>query len=252
MTEKEIITGSDEKISANITDHGFKGIKDMPEVERPREKLISKGPGSLSNAELLALLLGGGTRELSALSLAERLLSVDSTGILFLADCSSEELCRIRGIGPARSAVLMAAVELGRRICERPAPGRVSVSDPTAIADLFMHSMRYMKKECFKVLLLNIKNEIISVEEVSIGSLSGTEAHPREVFALPLKRAAASVVLVHNHPSGDPQPSRADIEITERLSMAGEILGIEVLDHVIIGDGRFLSLRQEGYIKKTA
>lgn len=252
MTEKEKNTGTDRASDLCIVQDRHTGIKNMPADERPREKLLSRGAGALSNTELLALLLGSGTKEHSALALAERVISADRTGIRFLADCSSEELCQIRGIGPARAAVLMAAAELGRRICERPAEGRVTVSDPESIADLFMHSMRYMKKECFRVLLLNIKNEIISIEEVSTGSISGTEAHPREVFALPLKRGAASVVLVHNHPSGDPRPSRADIEITERLSIAGNILGIEVLDHVIIGDGVFRSLRQEGYIKKTA
>ncbi len=222
-----------------------RAMKNLPEKERPREKLLMNGAESLSNAELLAVLLGSGTKNMSALALAERVLSVDSSGLLFLNDCTPEELRSMEGIGPAKAAVLIAAAELGRRLMTTPRRKIANVSSPEEISALFMQKMRYLKKECFKVLLLNVKNEIISIEDVSSGSLMNTEAHPREVFAAPLRRGAANVILVHNHPSGSPKPSREDIELTQRLDWAGQILGIGVLDHIIIGDGVYTSLKRE-------
>lgn len=222
------------------------GIKNLPPSERPREKLFRNGAESLSNAEILALLLGSGTRRQSALALAEHILSVDPSGLRFLRECSPEELCRIDGVGPARAAVLLAASELGRRLGTMPGEKRVDVSDSYDVAALFMEDMRYLKKETFRVLLLNAKNEIIMIDEVSIGSLVMTDANPREVFFNPLRRGAASVILVHNHPSGNPEPSQSDLILTEKLSAAGDLLGIEVLDHIIIGDGRFFSMKGAG------
>lgn len=221
-------------------------IREMPEAERPREKIFSSGVSSLSNTELVAVLIGSGTRESSALDLASRVLSADSSGILFLRDASPEELCTVKGIGAAKAAVLLAAAELGRRIMTAPRNRKISVSTPDETAALFMEDMRYLRKEHFRVLLLNVKNEIISLEDVSIGSISSSEAHPREVFADAVRRGAANVILVHNHPSGSPAPSMADIELTRRLEEAGRILGIQVLDHIIIGDGRFVSMKREG------
>ena len=225
--------------------HAHTAMKDLPATERPREKLFTNGAASLSNAELLAILLGSGTRSQSAVSLAERVLAADSSGILFLNDCTPEELCSIDGIGPAKSAALIAAAELGRRLTTTPREKQANVSSPDEISKLFMQNMRYLKKECFKVLLLNIKNEIISIEDVSTGSLMSSDAHPREVFAAPLRRGAANVILVHNHPSGNPKPSQDDIELTRRLSWAGDIMGIHVLDHIIIGDGEYTCLKRE-------
>ena len=220
-------------------------MKDLPEAERPREKLFINGPASLSNAELLAILLGSGTRSQSAVSLAERVLAADGSGILFLNDCTPEELCSIEGIGPAKSAALIASAELGRRLTTTPREKQANVSSPDDISKLFMQNMRYLKKECFKVLLLNVKNEIISIEDVSVGSLMSSDAHPREVFAAPLRRGAANVILVHNHPSGSSRPSQDDIDLTQRLSWAGDIMGIHVLDHIIIGDGEYTSMKRE-------
>jgi DNA repair protein RadC len=235
-------------IQDNIKNTNHTVLKSLPAMERPREKLNAYGASSLSNAELLAILLGTGTQGSSALSLAERILSADSSGMLFLNDCTPEELCRIEGVGPAKSAVLIAAAELGRRLTTAPRQRKINASMPEDIAALFMQKMRYLKKECFKVLLLNIKNEIISIEEISIGSLSCSEAHPREVFAPALRRGAANVILVHNHPSGSPEPSQTDIELTKRLIWAGKILGISVLDHIIIGDGIYTSMKREKLI----
>ena len=234
---------ADEK-SAGKT-HAHTSMKDLPEAERPREKLFINGPASLSNAELLAILLGSGTRSQSAVSLAERVLAADGSGILFLNDCTPEELCSIEGIGPAKSAALIASAELGRRLTTTPREKQANVSSPDDISKLFMQNMRYLKKECFKVLLLNVKNEIISIEDVSVGSLMSSDAHPREVFAAPLRRGAANVILVHNHPSGSSRPSQDDIDLTQRLSWAGDIMGIHVLDHIIIGDGEYTSMKRE-------
>ena len=225
--------------------HVHTSMKDLPEAERPREKLFINGPASLSNAELLAILLGSGTRIQSAVSLAERVLAADGSGILFLNDCTPEELCSIEGIGPAKSAALIASAELGRRLTTTPREKQANVSSPDDISKLFMQNMRYLKKECFKVLLLNVKNEIISIEDVSVGSLMSSDAHPREVFAAPLRRGAANVILVHNHPSGSSRPSQDDIDLTQRLSWAGDIMGIHVLDHIIIGDGEYTSMKRE-------
>ena len=218
-------------------------IKEMPKDERPRERLVRNGAEVLSNAELLAILLGSGDRNASAVMLAERLLSTDPSGIRFLTECSPEELCSIKGIGPAKAAILIAAVELGKRIMSTSGTSRVNIKSPDSVAAIFMEKMRYLKKENFNVLLLNTKSEIIAVDHVSVGSLSSAEAHPREVFSNALKRSAAGVILVHNHPSGNPEPSSADIALTKRLSEAGNILGIEVLDHIVIGDGIYVSMK---------
>lgn len=236
--------GSADGKSAGKT-YAHTSMKDLPEAERPREKLFINGPASLSNAELLAILLGSGTRSQSAVSLAERVLAADGSGILFLNDCTPEELCSIEGIGPAKSAALIASAELGRRLTTTPREKQANVSSPDDISKLFMQNMRYLKKECFKVLLLNVKNEIISIEDVSVGSLMSSDAHPREVFAAPLRRGAANVILVHNHPSGSSRPSQDDIDLTQRLSWAGDIMGIHVLDHIIIGDGEYTSMKRE-------
>ncbi len=221
-------------------------IREMPVSERPREKLFEKGASALSNTELVAILLGSGTRKQSAVELAARLLAEDQSGILYLSGASPEELCSIEGIGPAKASVLIAAAEFGRRVMTAPRERRVSASSPGEVAALFMEEMRYLKKEHFRVLLLNVKNEIITMENVSIGSISSSDAHPREVFSSAVKRGAASVILVHNHPSGSPEPSEADRILTERLVEAGKIMGIQVLDHIIIGDGEYISMKSEG------
>ena len=224
-------------------------LKDLPEMERPREKLLRYGASSLSNAELLALLLGNGTRGSSALALAEGLLSSDSSGLLFLNDCTPEELCSIGGIGSAKAAVIIAAAELGRRLTATPREKSGEITSPDQIAPIFMQSMRNLKKESFRVLILNTRNEIISTEVVSTGSLQSAEACPREVFYQPLRRGAASVILVHNHPSGNPEPSAQDLLLTRRLIMAGDILGIKVLDHIVIGDGIYTSMKEESLVE---
>lgn len=221
-------------------------IKTMPKEERPREKLLFNGKEFLSNSELLAILLRTGSRKRSALDIAQEILGWNEKGILFLEECSPEELSRMPGIGTAKACQILAAIELGKRIATHPRKKRREITNPDDIVQLFMEKMRYYKKEHFIVLLINAKGQIIEETEASIGDLCSTLIHPREVFCQAVKRSAASVLFVHNHPSGDPQPSSQDIETTKRLVEAADILGIHVLDHIIIGDGRYISLKSKG------
>ena len=223
-------------------------IKSLPVDERPIEKSIYQGISHLSNAELIAVILGSGYRDKSAIGLAEDVLALNSNGISYLSDCTVEELTGIKGMGIIKSSRLVAAVELGKRISSAPKPNAFCISCADDVAKLFMEDMRYSKREIFKVLLLNAKGEIISVEVVSIGELTSTLVHPREVFTQAVKKSAASVIFVHNHPSGDPTPSEDDLNSTKALVEAGKLLRIMVLDHLIIGDGRYLSLKTLGYI----
>lgn len=223
-------------------------IKQMPSEEKPREKLLREGSDRLSTTEILAILINSGTKEISALEIAAQLLSIDKRGVRFLAECSPEELSRIKGMGQAKICTVLAAVELGKRIAAAPVRGRNLIRSSSDIADLFMEKMRYYKKEHFVSLMINAKGEIIEETEVSIGDLCSSSTHPREVFVDAVKRSAGSVVFLHNHPSGDPSPSDTDIQTTKRLIEAGTILGIPVLDHIIIGDGVYVSMKAMGLI----
>ena len=223
-------------------------IKQMPSEEKPREKLLREGSDRLSTTEILAILINSGTKEISALEIAAQLLSIDKRGVRFLAECSPGELGRIKGMGQAKICTVLAAVELGKRIAAAPVRDRNLIRSSSDIADLFMEKMRYYKKEHFVSLMINAKGEIIEETEVSIGDLCSSSTHPREVFVDAVKRSAGSVVFLHNHPSGDPSPSDTDIQTTKRLIEAGTILGIPVLDHIIIGDGIYVSMKAMGLI----
>ncbi|QEK13627.1 JAB domain-containing protein [Crassaminicella thermophila] len=216
----------------------------MAESERPREKLLMSGANALSNAELLAILIRTGTKETSAIDLSQRILSASDDGLRYLADCTIEELSQIKGIGVAKACQVVAAIELGKRLAMSSAKAKININSPRDIVKIFMEEMRYYKKEYFKIMLLNTKNEIISIENISIGSLNSSLVHPREVFVRAIRKSAASLVLIHNHPSGNPKPSNEDIKITQRLIEAGKIIGIEILDHIIIGDGIYISLKE--------
>jgi len=222
-------------------------IRDLPLEERPREKLKTLGPGALTNAELLAILIRTGNKNESAVQLATRILTRGG-GLRNLPDLSLEDLQENRGIGPDKAVTIKAALELGCRLATAPREASGSITNPRQAADLFMEELRYKKKEYFKILLLNTKNHIISREEISVGSLSASIVHPREIFNIPLRKSASSVILFHNHPSGDPSPSQEDLEVTRRLVEAGTILGIAVRDHIIIGDGCFFSFREKGLL----
>lgn len=228
-----------------------KGIAYWPESERPRERLLSKGPDALSDAQLLAILLRTGRRDSSAVQVAMELLR-HVGGLGGLVKSGVEELCSIEGVGPAKAAQLKAALELGRRSLATPLSTGMRVSSS---ADLFRHFypiLRDRKQELFKVVLLDAKNAVIKETTISEGSLTVSIVHPREVFASAIRESAAAVIFLHNHPSGDPTPSQDDHRLTDRLVAAGRLLGISVLDHVIIGDGRYVSFADEGWLTRTA
>lgn len=223
-------------------------IKKMAESERPREKLMNCGVNALSNAELLAILIRTGTKEVSAIDLAQRILSMSDKGIRYLADCNIEELSQIKGIASAKACQIISAIELGKRLAMSRVEEKFNIKSPRDVANIFMEEMRYYKKEYFKNILLNTKNEIIYSENISIGCLNSSLVHPREVFVNAIKKSASSLIIMHNHPSGNPDPSKEDIKITKRLIEVGKIIGIEILDHIIIGDGNYISLKESSII----
>ncbi|MCL5935094.1 MAG: DNA repair protein RadC [Firmicutes bacterium] len=222
-------------------------VKELPEELRPRERLRSKPISALSNKELLAIILRTGTRSESVLDLASRLLTVHG-GLRGLVSVTLDELSTISGIGTAKAAMIRAALELGKRVSSMAPEVRPVIRSPQDVSILLMEEMRHLDREQFRTVLLNTKNQVLETEVVSVGSLSSSIVHPREVFKNPIKKSAAALILVHNHPSGDPTPSREDIEVTNRLAEAGKILGIEILDHIIIGDNKYSSLKEKGLI----
>ena len=189
-------------------------IKEMAKSERPLEKMALLGRESLSNSELLAIVIRSGKRGESALSLAERLIRNTGNGIRGVYDCSLEELTETDGIGPVKAGVIIAAFELGRRVSESNGISKERITSVEDVADIFMERLRYLKKERFEALMLDTKGRIISIENVSTGDLSSSPVHPRETFRTAVKRSAAAVIFVHNHPSGDPSPSDEDIVVT--------------------------------------
>lgn len=223
-------------------------IKDLPLSERPREKLYSHGVEALSNAELLALIIRTGYGEDTAIDVAQRILSMDNRGIGYLADATMQELTDIKGIGVCKAAQILAAIEIGKRLNRRGHHDKIKVTSPGIIADLMMDEMRFLSKEHFKIAILDTKNQILVIENISIGTLNASIVHPREVFSIAIKRNANSIILIHNHPSGDPAPSNEDINITNRLIDAGNLVGIKVLDHIIIGDNKYISFREKNLI----
>lgn len=222
-------------------------LRDLPHEERPRERMMHYGAESLSQAELLAILLRTGAHRESALLIAQRLLS-QAGGLRGLADLSIEELTTINGIGPAKAVQLKAGIELGRRMANSRLTGPVIIRSPQDAAEILTEQLRYLQKEHFICLFLNTKNHVIAQETLSMGSLNASIVHPREVFRAAMKCSSAAIICAHNHPSGDPTPSPEDISLTSRLMQAGEIVGIDVLDHLVIGDSSYVSLKEKGYM----
>jgi DNA repair protein RadC len=221
-------------------------IKQLPPELRPRERLLQSGPSALSDGELLGLLLGIGSREKTAVELAGEVLS-EAGGLHSLYDVSVHELMQVNGIGKAKACIILAAVELGRRIGQVRNPGRPVISSPADVERLLRGRIANLDRENFVVVLLNTKNEVIETSTVSVGTLDASLVHPREVFKPAVRASAASVILAHNHPSGMVEPSREDREVTRRLGEAAGVLGIEVLDHVIVGDG-YYSMKEHGML----
>ncbi len=215
--------------------------------DRPRERLLSQGPAALSDAELVAVLLGSGRQGQSALEVAHALLGhlQDLRG---LAEASEAELCLQPGVGPARAAVIRAALELGRRVTgSRPERGR-HLGNASDVWTHYRARLAVSPVEEFWMLALDVRHRVQFESCVARGSLTGVEVHPRDVFRTLIRAAAASVIFCHNHPSGDPSPSRQDMELTTRLRQVGELCGISVLDHVVVASGGFVSLAERGWI----
>jgi DNA repair protein RadC len=222
-------------------------IYDMPEEERPRERLFKYGPGALSNAELLAIVLRTGSQKENVVNMCTRILS--EYNIKQLSQADVVKLTQIHGIGPAKAAQIAAVFELARKLEMFVDEPKRKIRSPADVYSLLYPKMREQKREKLTALYLNTKNHVLREEVVSIGSLNANIVHPREVFKSALLESSASVILSHNHPSGDPTPSREDIAVTEKLIEGGKLLGIDVLDHVIIGDGRYVSLKDEGLVR---
>lgn len=220
-------------------------IRDLPASERPRERLRDYGPQALSTAELLAIILRTGTNRESVLSLASRLLS-QHQGLAGLARVSFAELCQERGLGEAKAAQLKAALELGRRLSSSQPEARAVVRSPADVANLLSAEMGLLEQEHLRVVLLNTRNEVLGIPEVYKGSVNTSLVRVGEIFREAVRRNCPAVVVVHNHPSGDPTPSADDLSMTRQMVEAGRLLDIEVLDHLIIGHGRYVSLKEQG------
>ncbi len=223
-------------------------MRDMPVPERPRERLIRYGADKLSGEELLAVLISRGTAGVPVREIAYQLL-IRFGSIVGVGEATIEELKQVEGIGTAKACQIKAAFELARRFQEGLAPTQgESLTTPEAIVRLVKPRLLERKKECFFTLLLDSRHRHIRTEQVSIGSLDTTLAHPREVFDAAVHDHAPAVVVVHNHPSGDPTPSEDDIRLTKRLNEAGKVLGINLLDHIIIAGEKFYSFRSQGLL----
>jgi len=228
----------------------YTSIKQWPEDERPRERLLKLGADGLSTAELIAIIIKTGGKDKSAIGLARELL-VRFRELKDMEDASSAEFLTIKGIGDAKIAQLKASFELGRRLLQKEQDLRQQgypFKNSREVYEYYRPRFFGLKKERFLCSLLDSKNRIFRETVVSEGTLTSSLVHPREVFRYAIKEAAASVLFVHNHPSGDPDPSRDDIEITKRLVETGRVIGINVLDHIVISDGKYVSLMEKGYI----
>jgi DNA repair protein RadC len=222
-------------------------VKEWPSGERPREKLLGKGASALTEAELLALVLRTGTGSVTALDLAREVLS-SGPSLRGLGTRTPGELMRIRGIGPAKAVELIAAFEIGRRMQAEPDEVRPIVRSPEDVARHMVPLLRDRPNEVFFVLLLDAKNALRSKVEITSGTLNASLVHPREVYKVAIDQRAASIIVVHNHPSGNPDPSREDAEVTRQLAEAGRIVGIPLQDHLIVAGDRFTSLAEKGLL----
>ena len=222
-------------------------VRDLPRQERPRERLQKFGPEALSAQELLALVIGRGIPKKSVMSIAQELLGKFGN-VKAISQATIEELSQIKGIGLAKAAQIKASFELGRREDLEPETINFDIKNPESVVKAIRASIKDKAKEHFKLILLNPRNKIIGISTISIGTLNASLVHPREVFKDAIAHSAASVVLAHNHPSGDPEPSEDDLTITKRLIEAGKILGVEVIDHLIVGKNGFFSFKAKGLV----
>ncbi|MBE6022843.1 MAG: JAB domain-containing protein [Cellulosilyticum sp.] len=230
-------------------------MNEQIKIEMPYEKFLRYGVDHLTDSDLLAILLRTGTREMNVQELAQYLLKRAGSDIegkhfslAHLYDFSYEELQSIRGIGKIKALQIKAVLELSKRIAQDKRQPRIKISDPRTLAEYFMEILRHEKSECFVVTFIDAKCKLMGYQMVSKGSLTASIVHPREVFKLAIQKSAHSIIVLHNHPSGDPTPSSEDLQITKRLKTVGEVVGIPLLDHIIIGDNSYKSLREESYL----
>lgn len=235
------------KLPKSVSKAGQEGysIRQLPESERPRERLGRHGPDALSSAELVAIILGSGTKGRSVLQLSQELIAHFGS-LERLAQATAAELRQIKGLGQAKSIQLMAVFGIANRVNQHKSPARMRVESPHQAYQLVKKELENEKRELFVVILQDIRRQVIRHEVVAVGTLSNILVHPREVFYPAIRHKATSMILVHNHPSGDPTPSPQDRHLTTVLVEAGKLIGISVTDHLIIGRDCFLSLRQEG------
>ncbi len=222
-------------------------VREMPEEERPRERLARLGPDALRDAELLAILFRTGTRDEGAVALADRVVA-HFGNLRRLSQATVDELQLVHGVGQVKAIEIKAALALGKRLAAYTKPRRARIQKASDIADFLMADYKDCEVEIFRTLLLNTKNEVLRVHDVSHGGLDATLALPRDVFRAAVREGASAVAVCHNHPSGDPEPSRCDLSLTKRLVESGEALGIRVIDHVIFGDGRYTSFAERGLL----
>ncbi|GMV91560.1 MAG: UPF0758 protein [Candidatus Hydrogenedentota bacterium] len=218
-------------------------VRELPPDERPRERLARLGPEALRDAELIAVLFRTGTRETGAVALADKVIQ-HFGDLRALARASIEELQQVKGLGEVKAIEIKAAIELGKRLARHVADQRPRITAAEDVVKLLMIDYKDKETEEFKALLLNTKNEVLKVLPISSGVLDATLALPRDVFRQAVREGATAVIVCHNHPSGDPEPSRDDISLTRRLVEAADILGIRLLDHVVFGDNRYVSLKE--------
>jgi DNA repair protein RadC len=234
-------------------------VKDLPADARPREKLLSRGPSALSDAELLALLLRTGIAGKGVLQMADELLQIRANrtadgptpgfgGIAGLLNATPEDLKKVKGLGPAKRAEILAVLELARRAVAQRLQERTVLADPSAVKQFLQLKLAHLKHEVFEVCFLNVQNKLLTSEELFRGTLSQTSVYPREVVIKALHYHAAAVVLAHNHPSGEVQPSPADLALTQNLRSALGLVDVRVLDHIIVGPGDAFSMAEKGLL----
>lgn len=228
----------------STTKHTY-SIQRLPEAERPRERLLKHGAESLATSELIAILLGSGMKGMPVLQLAQEIVMHFGT-MQRLAEATVAELCAIKGLGQAKALQLKAAFSLGQRVANQAPSAKFRIEHPVHAYNLVKEELEHEKRELFLIILQDVKGCVINHQIIAIGTLSNALVHPREVFHPAIRNSAASIILVHNHPSGDPTPSPQDYDVTQTLVDAGRLVGIPVNDHLIIGEKKFVSLRQQG------
>lgn len=229
----------------------MKKIKELNLEERPYEKCQRFGAENLTNVELLAILLRSGIKGENSLELARKILyqNSESENVLNIHNWSFEQLMNIKGIGKVKAIQILCISELAKRLAKSTAGKQLDFNTPATIAKYYMEDLRHKKQEFMKLLLLNTKSKLICEKDISIGTVNSAVISPRELFVEALQKNAVCIILLHNHPSGDPTPSMEDVQVTMQIREAGNMIGVELLDHIIIGDNCYISLREEGYFQ---